>query len=261
MTQGSNILIAGLVMQATSIVLFYSTYWYFRYRLHHRRYVLDPKYAEVYCSAKFKIFVMCKSIPANPRRCAPANDIYRTGMQIAAAFLLVRTIVQIAALADGLDGSVFQSEIVSMMLDGTPVLVSCLILSILPAGAVFGRAWQQTSPFRSGAGLDDDDRRDDDADLRLRRWGNQPRTHRRNISPPFPAMLPRTYQPRRPPYRPAGPAPMPPTRRPVVDRPPYASSCPRKAPFLSPGACVTPTTSSSSKVPAKASLVKSDNLW
>lgn len=54
---------AGLVIQAISMVLFYAIYWCFHYRLHHRCHVLDPKYSLVYCSAKFSIFTLCKPFP------------------------------------------------------------------------------------------------------------------------------------------------------------------------------------------------------
>jgi len=178
----------------------------------------------------------------------------KTGIQLATVALLIRTIIRIVALDGGLDGSVSQSEIVSLMLDGALVLFSCLVLSIIPVGAVFGSTWQQTSPFNTGGGDDDDE------DLPLYLQTNQPRIHRRNISPPFPALLPSTYQPRQPPYRPAGPPPRPPQMKPVYNRPPYTSSPPRELLFIHPAASSSPITPAR-RAHHKLSLVRSDNLW
>jgi hypothetical protein len=70
MAQGINILLVGLGMQLAGIVVFLGSYWYFVYSLHHRRYVLDPAFQEVYLAAKFKIFLLCTSI-TSPRVIAP----------------------------------------------------------------------------------------------------------------------------------------------------------------------------------------------
>lgn len=170
----------------------------------------------------------------------PANDILRTVIQLAAAFLLIRTGVRVGALTGGLGGALSQSEIVSSLFDGALVLFACSILSILPAGAVFGDAWEETCPFTSTA---------DDQTLPLRRPRDQQgRAHQRDISPPFPAMVPNTYQPRRPPYRPAGPPP----------RPPQYVASPGPPPRLAPSLGRAPGTPVRNGRP---SLVKADNLW
>lgn len=193
-------------------------------------------------------------------------------MQLTAAFLLIRTAIRIVAIAGGLDGAISQSEIVAMMLDGCLVLFSCLILTIIPAGAVFGPVWQSTSPFNSGD-------EDDDLPLHNQQGRQQPRTrqlrkqqpptyqqgrqhppnHHRSISPPFPTIVPDSYQPRLPPYRPAGPPPIPPRQMPASSRPPYAIYPPKKVPFLHASQCSTPTTPGQR---AQATImVNADSLW
>lgn len=72
MARGINILLAGLAMQLASIALFLAIYWYFVYKLHHRRYILDPTFQDVYLSPKFKIFLLCESPVSRPH---PSLDI------------------------------------------------------------------------------------------------------------------------------------------------------------------------------------------
>jgi hypothetical protein len=60
MARGMRILLAGLVMQITSIMLLLAVYWYFIWSLHHRLQILDPRHDQVYSSAKFKIFLLCE---------------------------------------------------------------------------------------------------------------------------------------------------------------------------------------------------------
>jgi hypothetical protein len=60
-SRGIIILLAGLGMQLASIALFLTIYWYFVYKLHHRRFILDPTFRDVYLSPKFKIFLLCKA--------------------------------------------------------------------------------------------------------------------------------------------------------------------------------------------------------
>lgn len=59
-TRGIDILLAGLGMQLVSSALFLAIYWYFVYKLHHRRYILDPTFQDVYLSPKFRSFLLCK---------------------------------------------------------------------------------------------------------------------------------------------------------------------------------------------------------
>lgn len=53
-------------MQMASIGTFLAIYWYFIYKIHHRIYILDVTFQDVYASAKFKIFLLCKLNRAGP---------------------------------------------------------------------------------------------------------------------------------------------------------------------------------------------------
>lgn len=65
-SQGVNILLTGLAIQAVNILVFSGTYRYFRYKLEHRRYILDDKHALVYLSPRFRYFMICTLGPISP---------------------------------------------------------------------------------------------------------------------------------------------------------------------------------------------------
>jgi len=71
-----------------------------------------------------------------------------TVTQIAALLLLVRTIVRIVAFTGGLGSPLLQSQLISLLLDDTLVLLACAVLTIVPPGRAFGTAcWDATTPL------------------------------------------------------------------------------------------------------------------
>ncbi|KAK4211106.1 RTA1 like protein-domain-containing protein [Rhypophila decipiens] len=127
MAQGTNMAVAGLAMQFASLTIFMVMYYYINYRIAHRRYIIDPKLAVIFLSSKFKTFLI--------------------GIQLAAFLLIVRVAVRIGALSTGLSGGLFQSEVVTYLLDDTAVLLTAIILSLAPPGRAFGPSWKDTTPF------------------------------------------------------------------------------------------------------------------
>ncbi|KAL2129391.1 hypothetical protein VTI74DRAFT_7849 [Chaetomium olivicolor] len=125
-SQGVNILLTGLAIQAVSLLAFLCIYRYFRYRLSHRRYILDDQFSLVYLSRRFKNLLIC--------------------VQVVAALLIIRTAVRIAIFASGLSSPFARSPLTSFLLDDTLVLLAALILSVYPTGRAFGHAWSATSP-------------------------------------------------------------------------------------------------------------------
>lgn len=168
------------------------------------------------------------------------------GMQISVTFILIRTAVRFASLLGGWTNVLNQSELVTLLLDGTLVLAACLILTILPVGSAFGAAWAMTSPFpchgsgNIAAGLP----------LHRRRGRQGPR----DISPPLPTALPQAYSPRT--YNPGSP-PQPPHGSPGTGRPPYGWNYGQVA-QTSPGP--SPSASDFVRRPQQQ-LVKPDELW
>lgn len=93
--------------------------------------------------------------------------------------LLVRAAIRLAAFTGGLASGLVQSQIISLVLDDTLVLVAAIILSVAPVGRAFGSSWAETAPFTLAS---------DESDLPLRNWRPSTSQHRkRAISHPFPA--------------------------------------------------------------------------
>ncbi|OIW29070.1 hypothetical protein CONLIGDRAFT_704433 [Coniochaeta ligniaria NRRL 30616] len=217
MTRGINILLAGLGLQLASIVLFLIIYWYFVYKLHHRRFILDPTYQDVYLSPKFKIFLL--------------SNCKRKGMQVSIILILGRTAGRFASLIGGWSNAMNQSETVTLVLDGGLVLIACIILTAVPVGSVFRSAWGSTSPH-------------------FQRRSARRNGYRRpaNISLPIPAPLPHAYSPGSPPYYSISSSPGHPLS-PPLPTPPLHTFTPRSPPYhqvvqqqgpLSPPAKVSP---------------------
>ncbi|KAK3394882.1 RTA1 like protein-domain-containing protein [Podospora didyma] len=127
--QGVYILLTGLGLQFLSLAIFLGTYHYFRLRLSRRHYVFDPTFSTVFLSSRFNVFLLCA--------------------QIAAALLLVRAAVRIGSFTGGLGSSLAQSQTAVFLLDDALVLVATIILSAVPAGRAFGKAWAGTAPAPS----------------------------------------------------------------------------------------------------------------
>jgi hypothetical protein len=270
-SQGVNILLTGLAIQAVNLLAFLGTYRYFRYKLSHRRYILDDRYSLVYLSHRFKYFMIC--------------------VQVAATLLLIRTAARIAILAGGLTSAFASSQVTTFLLDDTLVLVAVLILTVYPVGRAFGDVWASTCPLAASSSPD----RPDTLPLRLRR-------HRRNrcshinkhvisLPHPSPSTSPRFspgFTPRAgmTPGLPAHPSPrapapvaplMSPRNNPVHQRTPYDTSPTQDVPFLvsqeSPGLdsamwMTTPPIESGRKRrmragsgPERTEMVDGDALW
>jgi hypothetical protein len=165
-------------------------------------------------------------------------------MQLAIAFILVRTIVQFVWIVGGFDSVLSQSKLVIWLLDATLVLTACIILTLLPVGYAFGKSWGITSPFCRGDGT---------ANLSLHR--RRGRSGPREISPPLPKALPNAYSPRT--YNPGAPPQSPPcvNGSPGASRPSHGWAY-GKVSQISPG----PSPSATDHTP-RQQLVKQDDIW
>lgn len=83
--------------------------------------------------------------------CKITNPVFIKGIQIALAFILIRTVARVAQLFSGLNSSLSQSQTYLPILDGALVLLAVLILTVMPPGVAFGRAWGVTSPSTTKA--------------------------------------------------------------------------------------------------------------
>lgn len=57
---GVNVLLVGLALQIASIIIFLGAYLVFLRRVAHNRDFLDPRFADIYLSTKFKTALLCK---------------------------------------------------------------------------------------------------------------------------------------------------------------------------------------------------------
>lgn len=60
MQQGVNVILAGLAFQIASIVSFFGVYFLFMSRVVQNRQFLDPRFSDVYLSARFKTALICQ---------------------------------------------------------------------------------------------------------------------------------------------------------------------------------------------------------
>lgn len=80
-----------------------------------------------------------------------AKPFLDAGMQLALALILARTVARVIQLSGGLASAPSQSHIYSLVLDGALVLAAATMMTLLPPGLAFGRAWGPTSPSRKKA--------------------------------------------------------------------------------------------------------------
>ncbi|TLS23944.1 hypothetical protein PpBr36_08362 [Pyricularia pennisetigena] len=131
MSQGVNILLAGLAIQVASLLLYFGVYYGFVSRISRHRNRLEEKHSHIYLSQRFRIFLVC--------------------LQSAAALILVRTIARIVQISGGIASDLFQSQTLSLVLDSAMILLACIALTVIPPGVAFGtRAWNETAPHMIG---------------------------------------------------------------------------------------------------------------
>lgn len=184
--------------------------------------------------------------------------------------LLVRTAIRLAAFTGGLSSGLVQSQVVSLVLEDTLVLVAAIILCMVPVGRAFGSSWAETAPFTLGG---------DESDLPLRNWrpsstatGHQ-HSRKRAISQPFPGSpMTATAQPSPRSYHSIYPPPPPPPLaspqdKRVYQRAPYEITPVQVVPYV-PSEAGSPPLSGSMpadtprKTPREAQkLVDPDALW
>lgn len=58
--QGINVIIAGLAFQIASILSFFGAYFWFMSVVVQNRQFLDPRFSDVYLSARFKTALICQ---------------------------------------------------------------------------------------------------------------------------------------------------------------------------------------------------------
>lgn len=149
LNQGVYFLLAGLGIQALGLLAFLAIYRYFRYKLSHRRYILDDTFSAVFLSKRFRYFMI--STPGPYLENVVSWILTPAVVQLASILILIRTAVRIAIFASGLASVLAHSQLIQYLLDDTLLLIAAFPLTIYPAGMAFGLAWTATSPLSSSS--------------------------------------------------------------------------------------------------------------
>ncbi|KAI0813323.1 RTA1 like protein-domain-containing protein [Xylaria sp. FL0064] len=121
---GLQVLVAGLAVQLFALVIFVLHGILFAITLRTRQHELDPKFAFVYTSTSFKLFI--------------AAFTFTT-------FLIsLRTGYRTVQVAEGFQSSVAQSEMLFLVLDGAVMLMASTLLLIYFPARVLGQSWLDT---------------------------------------------------------------------------------------------------------------------
>ncbi|KAI2777411.1 RTA1 like protein-domain-containing protein [Daldinia loculata] len=126
---GSHVLVAGLVIQLITLVMFIGHAILFAVAVQTRHHMLDVKFAGIYNSMSFKAFLFA--------------------FTFAILLLVLRTAYRIVAIAEGFGSSIAQSETLLLVLDGLMVLLATLILLAFFPGRILRDSGSQTLPRRS----------------------------------------------------------------------------------------------------------------
>ncbi|KAH9900223.1 RTA1 like protein-domain-containing protein [Xylariomycetidae sp. FL2044] len=122
---GIRILVVGLVIQIIALAVFIFHAVLFAIAVRTRHHHLDMKYAHVYESLIFRVFLFAFSF---------------------ATFLIVlRTAFRIVAVAEGFDSQVAQDEVLVQVLDGVMILLATITLLVFFPARAFGQCWSQIS--------------------------------------------------------------------------------------------------------------------
>ncbi|KAF7713847.1 Uncharacterized protein PECH_000840 [Penicillium ucsense] len=127
--QGTHIMVAGLVVQVISLVVFISLCFEYFLRVRKNQNRLNPNYATLRHSSRFKLFLYA--------------------LAAATILLFIRAVYRVAELSGGFRGRLAQDEVLFMVLDGAMVLLACIILTVFHPGLAFDGVWKEAS-FRWG---------------------------------------------------------------------------------------------------------------
>ncbi|KAI0005231.1 RTA1 like protein-domain-containing protein [Xylariaceae sp. FL0662B] len=125
---GSRVVSVGLAVQSAALAIFGGHATLFFIAIRARPHALGAKFATLYNSTAFKIFLAVFSL---------SNML-----------LAIRTAYRVIAIAEGFGSSLEQNETLFLVLDGAMVLIATVILLAFYPSRIFGQSWLQTAPHR-----------------------------------------------------------------------------------------------------------------
>ncbi|KAI1390041.1 RTA1-domain-containing protein [Hypoxylon trugodes] len=120
---GVRVVVVGLAILLVALLVFIGHAMLFSIAVRTRHHPLDIKYAGIYNSGAFKIFL--------------------AALSLATLLLIIRTAFRTVVIAEGYDSSIAQSEILFLILDGLMVFLATLILVAFFPGRVLSDSWSQ----------------------------------------------------------------------------------------------------------------------
>lgn len=124
---GADIMVAGLVLQAISLVVFLAVAGDFAYRCYRRSSELD---------------VDSRKVRARNR---PLFKVFLAALLGETIVILIRSCFRAAELWTGFGGSLWNDEVSFMVLDGAMVAIATILLTVFHPGWVFGGLWIETN--------------------------------------------------------------------------------------------------------------------
>jgi len=134
---GKNLMLAGLIFQVVSLVLFALCAGDFALRVMKNKSRWNVKYIDIVNSLLFKSFLV--------------------GLAVASVTIFARSVYRCAELAGGFNGSLFTSdEALFMVLEGAMIVIATTCLTVLHPAVAFQGAWHEANfQFRTKKGLVD----------------------------------------------------------------------------------------------------------
>lgn len=135
---GIDIMIAGLLLQAISLVSFIGMWAWFQLRVRTRSGMEDQDAGKL------------------SKRSRTAFKLFQGGLLLATISIIIRSIYRVAELWGGFSGNLWNDEIDFMILDGAMIALAVVVLTALHPGTALGKQWHTanwsfTSKHRAGA--------------------------------------------------------------------------------------------------------------
>ncbi|KAL6866243.1 hypothetical protein ACO1O0_002350 [Amphichorda felina] len=124
---GARLVAAGLGVQLIALLCFSVLHFWFTLGVRTSVSVLDKKYSAVYQSLRFKRFLLAT--------------------QLASVLLVAYCAYRVVEMATGVNGKLFQTQVVFMIMDGVVPLGAATLITVQHPGAAFGPAWAPTNPL------------------------------------------------------------------------------------------------------------------
>jgi hypothetical protein len=134
---GKNIMLAGLIFQVVSLILFATCSGEFAYRVWKGQGSWNPRYLNLVSSRLFKSFLI--------------------GLVVAAFTIFARSVYRCVELAGGFNGTLFVSdEALFMVMEGVMIVIATACLTFLHPAICFQGAWHEaTFSFRNKKNVKD----------------------------------------------------------------------------------------------------------